>query len=120
MQDSALATLSCAIYLSLNHLVALTVRFIIMHLRGLDVPAAVESAAQLHVFASEHGLEGLSKFCAAFLAVHIKAARRAPAYAHLSSKELDEVCNCNLLVELRILCWTYLLNFQLDTHLGHN
>jgi hypothetical protein len=55
------------------------------------VPSAVESAAQLHIYASEHGLDALGRFCAAFLAVHITTARAAPSYKALGTKELDEV-----------------------------
>lgn len=51
----------------------------------------MESAAQLHIFASEHGLDGLCSFCASFLAVHIGAARAAPSYRALGAKELDDV-----------------------------
>lgn len=56
-----------------------------------EVEDAVEAAAQLHVFASEHGLDALAAFCASFLAVHIAAARAAPSYAALGARQLDEV-----------------------------
>jgi hypothetical protein len=83
------------VYLSLNHLVALCGRFIVAHVTALDVPAAAESAARLHVYSSEHGLDTLGKFCASFLAVHIRAARAAPAWRALGGKELDEARLCN-------------------------
>lgn len=90
-EDTALPTLAVAVYLNMSHLVALVSQFIVAHLREQDVSVAVESAAQLHIFASEHGLDALCRFCAAFLSVHIMEARSAPAYKSLGAKELDEV-----------------------------
>jgi hypothetical protein len=90
-EDTALPTLAVAVYLNMSHLVALVSQYIVAHLREQDVAGAVESAAQLHVFASEHGLDALCRFCAAFLAVHIADARSAPSYKALGAKELDEV-----------------------------
>eukprot|EP00892_Ulva_mutabilis_P011656 jgi/Ulvmu1/8863/UM049_0045.1 len=90
-EDTALPTLAAAVYLNMSHLVALCSKYIIAHLRSQDVKDAVESAAQLHIFASEHGLDALCAFCASFLAVHISAARAAPSYRSLGAKQLDEV-----------------------------
>lgn len=91
-EDTALPTLAVGVYLNMSHLVALVSQYIVAHLREQDVAVAVESAAQLHAFASEHGLDALGRFCAAFLSVHITEARNAPSYKLLGAKELDEVC----------------------------
>lgn len=96
-EDTALPTLAVAVYLNMSHLVALVSHFIIAHLREQDVSVAVESAAQLHIFASEHGLDALCRFCGAFLSVHITEARNAPSYKSLGAKELDEVSMFDLL-----------------------
>ena len=56
-----------------------------------EIPAAVDVAAQVHVFAGAHGLAALARFCAAFLAVHVAAARAAPSWRQLGAKELEEV-----------------------------
>jgi hypothetical protein len=90
-EENALPTLAVAVYLDAEHLISLCCAFVISHIRSQDVKPAVEATAQLHVFASEHGLDGLSSFCAAFLAVHIAEARAAPTYKALGTKELDAV-----------------------------
>jgi hypothetical protein len=91
-EDTALPTLALAVYLNMSHLVSLVSHYIVAHLRAQDLPLAVESAAQLHIFASEHGLDALCRFCAAFLSVHITEARKAPSYKLLGAKQLGEVC----------------------------
>ena len=90
-EDTALSTLVVAVYLNMSHLISQVSQFIISHLREQEVSAAVESAAQLHIFASEHGLDSLCRFCAAFLSININEARKAPSYKSLGTKELDEV-----------------------------
>lgn len=59
-------------------------------MQAQEVGTAVEQCCALHSYACEHGLEPLARFCAAFTAVNIRAARACAAYRQLGPKELDE------------------------------
>ena len=65
--------------------------YIIQHLQTQPLLEALESTAELHLFASENGLDTLRSFCASFQAIHIHIARKSPAYSQLGARELDEI-----------------------------
>ena len=90
-EETALPTLAVAGYLAAPPLAAHCTAFLIRHLRALPTAGAVDAAAQLHVYAAEHGVDDLAAFCATFLAVHFTQARAAPSFALLGAVELGAV-----------------------------
>lgn len=90
--STAMPVLHVAHYLGVRGLVTLCQTALVRHVRALpEIADAVDTAARVYTSASELGLDVLSRFCATFLAAHVREARACEAYALLDAPHLDAI-----------------------------